>query len=177
MIARQAQRGSLSNQRRCLGCGPVALSQRNGDLRRKKSRSSQWARFLAEAPPDGCGGCVAFSFRKVQQGETGVGVTSQFMGLMKRVSRFGEIAAPETDLANQVLRFSGIADMEIAQLVKGASRIKLCLPPCTPQADNISPMDAAHPRKAGDRHPLAPATSCFRPLAGAAIVGHRLAKV
>ena len=95
----------------------------------------------------------------------------------ERLPGFGEVAPPESRLADHVLRLGCVCRVEVAELVEGIARLELRLTPSTPQADHVGPVDPTHSRKAGDRHPVAPATGGLRPLPRAPVVRHCLALI
>src|SRR4030067_1025413 len=64
-----------------------------------------------------------------------------------------------------------IAQVELHQLAAGAPGLLLRLAPGPPQAHDLSPVDAAHARKASDRLPLTPAFGRLRPVRGAPVGG------
>src|SRR3990172_2269740 len=97
---------------------------------------------------------------------------SQFVRLPEGFFGGGEISDAKPDLPDLIERGRRIAQVELHQLAAGAPGLLLRIAPGPPQAHNLSPVDAAHARKASDRLPLTPAFGRLRPVRGAPVVGH-----
>ena len=104
--------------------------------------------------------------RELQQGEAGLGVVAVLVGAVEGLGGRVEVAHPQPDLADRVLRVAdAIEQPEALELVAGLARLLLGLRPLTAEHLELGPMDPADARVAARAVAAHPALALVGPLA------------
>ena len=169
-------RGSLELVRRVARPLDLTGGERDLDVRRKPPRAAQRIEaFSIELAPDCLRRSVDFPAPEPEQREPGLRFAAELARLRVCLLRRGEVASSAPDLTDLVVAGGGDERVVVAQLVARLERLLLGPWPLAAEAHDLSPVNAADAREAGDVEPVAPAVCRFRPLGGAPAVAERLA--
>src|SRR6187200_494229 len=118
---------------------------------------------------------VHLSLGQLEEGQTGLGRTTELVRGAERLLGGREIAATATDLADLVVAARGDEAIEVVDLLAGRERRLLGLGPVAAQAHDLGAVNAAGTGEPVHVLLLAPAAGRLRPLRGAPVVADVLA--
>ena len=152
----------------------VARRERDVDLGGQEAAAGRPVRRRAgpggggQGPLDRPSRIADLAARELEEGETGLRVVAEFVGAVERLPGRVEVAHPQPDLADLVLRVpDGVHEPVPLELVAGLAGVLLGFGPVTAEHLELGPMDLADPRIAADGLAPHPALALIGPLGGA----------
>ena len=132
---------------------------------------------LLQAAGDSCRGCADLALGEPEQGEPGLGIAAELVGLSVRLLRGGEVAEAPANLADLVEPARGDLTLEVLELPAGRHRDLLRRLEVAAEAHDLGAMDSAGAREPGDVELIAPAVRDIGPLGRPAVVAEVVAEL
>ncbi len=156
--------------------GGIEVTRRQGDLHMRWQEPRPVGKILgpavaacrSERPAERAPGVVELAPRQLEQGQAGLGIVAVLVGSVELGRRAFEVAHPQADLADRVVREpQAVEQAEALELLARLASLLLGPRPVAAEHLQLGPMDLADAREATGAVALHPALALVRPLARA----------